>query len=149
MENDDLDCPYCGHPYSEEFLEEMIGKSFKCEGCVKKIYVKTHRGFIRPEKRLNRMAYYNKAVSEIENHKYIDKQVVHFIKQSAKKYNEDLKKQFFTRGKINWVREARELLFQWCDSIDIPKKHIISFFKKNNGSLDARTIKLYLYGKKN
>lgn len=146
MVGDQLDCPFCGHPYSEEYLESIVNKSFKCEACNKKIIVRLRKGFIRAEKRTERMIYYKKILQEKENHKYMISIVTESIKQIKHTYNEKLYKEFFEVGKLLWVREARKIFYIWCDSVDIPRQNIISFFKKNNGRTDIRTIKQYLNG---
>lgn len=144
MVGDKLDCPNCGYPYSEEYLESMIWKSFKCEQCFVKIKVRVLKGYLRPIIRHDRMAYFKKKKEEVENHKYMRDNLPKFIKDVCKKFNEELLRQFFENGKMDWVRQARKDFFFWCITLDIPQITIIRFFEKNNGIIDERTIKSYL-----
>lgn len=149
MVGDNLECPNCGYPYSEEYLESMIWKSFKCERCYVKVKVRMIKGFIKPSIRHDRMIYFGKRKEELENHKYMEKQLPKFIRASAKKYNTELKEVFFKEGKWLWVREARKNFFFWCYSIGIPFQVIVSFFSRNDGKADIRTIKSYIIEKEN
>lgn len=144
MVGDDLDCPHCGYPYSEEFMESNIGKSVSCEKCNLKFSVKLDKGFIRIKKYSGIPAVIRKKIREKEDHKHMARVVPQFIKESANKYNEDLYKLFFREGKYLWVRDARKKFYFWCYTIGIPYRHIISFIKDNGGKTDIRTIKSYL-----
>ena len=147
MVGDDFDCPNCGYPYSEEYMEKMIWKNFKCEKCNYKIKVRLLKGYIRPLIRYDRMAYMKTAIREKENHKYMDSQIPLAIKSVVKNYNQDLINDFFSHGRKEWVVEARKNLIVASISVDIPKSHIISFFKSKGGGIDIRTINSYLNGK--
>lgn len=147
---DALDCPYCKYPYGEEEMEAKIWGLFRCDSCNKKIRVALLKGRIVLQKRLERMVYFDKLLREQEDHKYMrDFVLKKSIFSATKDYNSQLKELFFTSGKTLWVREAREIFYTMCATIDIPNKHIVSFFEKNGGKTDYRTINSYLNGQTN
>lgn len=96
------------------------------------------------------MVYFKKLLKQQEDHKYMEDHVLKpSIVHGAKGYNSELKKLFFTSGKTLWVRKAREMFFDMCKTVDISNNSIVSFFKKNGGKTDYRTINSYYNGQTN
>ena len=144
---DKLDCPYCKYPYGEEEMEAKIWHLFKCDRCEKKIRVALIKGRIILQKRLERMNYFNLMLKERQDHKYMQDYVLkESIVHGAKGYNKELRELFFKSGKTLWVRKSRAMFFEMCNTVGIPNKNIISFFKLNDGKIDNRTINSYING---
>lgn len=144
MVGDELDCPHCGYPYSEEELELMISKTKSCDSCEKRFSIELKDGYIRLKKRNTPDKQKKNELNEKIEHQYIDNTLlIKAIIIEKKTYTKALRNEFFQRPHLWWVSRARKFVVQNCRMMGIRVSSIERYFKNNNSKIDWRTIKTY------
>lgn len=145
MRKDNLHCPYCKFLYDEEFIEPLICRSFICSECQGKIRVKLKEGgWIVMHKRQDRMYHVTKIRNQEKDFKYLHKVRKKYILRVKRRHNDALVDEFFKYGKRTWIIKARSMFIQEVTMLGIPYTTIIEFFKQNGGTINFRTIKVYI-----